>query len=136
LALVDLALAGLARIGADWPPGVGESMTAQIVFALYRPHAGKDALLRALIARHIPALRRLQLITDRPSVLARAGDGTYVEVFEWVSETASRTAHDHADIAEIWDGIEQVADFATLAGLAEAQRAFTHFEPVELSPGP
>jgi hypothetical protein len=109
-------------------------MTSQIVFALYRPRAEKDAALRRLIARHIPALRRLGLITDRPAVLARAGDGTYVEVFEWVSETAARTAHDHPDIAEIWDGMEAIADFTTLASLAEATRPFTHFEPVELSP--
>jgi hypothetical protein len=109
-------------------------MASQIVFALYRPHTEKDAALRQLIARHIPTLRRLGLITDRPSVLARASDGTYVEVFEWVSETAARTAHDHPDIAEIWDGMEVIADFTTLAGLAEAQRPFTHFEPVELSP--
>jgi hypothetical protein len=108
-------------------------MTTQIVFALYRPHAGQDASLRRLIARHIPALRRLELITDRPSVLVRAGDGTYVEVFEWVSEAAARAAHEHADIAEIWDGMELIADFATLASLAEAQRPFTHFEPVVLS---
>jgi hypothetical protein len=111
-------------------------MTAQIVFALYRPHAGQDAALRRLIARHVPALRRADLITDRQPVLVRAGDGTYVEVFEWVSETAARTAHDHPDIAEIWDSMELIADFATLASLAEAQRPFTHFEPVELSPDP
>jgi hypothetical protein len=110
-------------------------MTAQIVFALYRPHAGKDAALRGLIARHIPALRRARLVTDRPAVLARAADGTYVEVFEWVSETAAREAHGHPDIAEIWDGMEAIADFTTLAALTESQRAFTHFEPVELSPG-
>lgn len=109
-------------------------MTAEIVFALYRPHPDKDAALRRLIARHIPALRRLELITDRPAVLARADDGTYIEVFEWVSETAARSAHDHPDIAEIWDGMEAIADFTTLASLAEAQRPFTHFEPVELSP--
>ena len=108
-------------------------MTAQIVFALYRSHAGKDAALRSLIALHVPALRRRELITDRAAVLARAGDGTYVEVFEWVSESAARAAHDHPDIAETWDGMEAIADFTTLASLAEAQRAFTHFEPVELS---
>ncbi|HEX4197771.1 MAG TPA: hypothetical protein VHZ26_10040 [Caulobacteraceae bacterium] len=108
-------------------------MTAQIVFALYRPHAGQDAALRRLIARHVPALRRLGLVTARPPVLARAGDGTYVEIFEWVSETAARAAHDHAEIAEIWDAMEQIADFAALASLAEAQRPFTHFEPVALS---
>jgi hypothetical protein len=106
-------------------------MAAQIVFALYRPHPGQDAALRRLIARHVPALRRLELVTDRPTLLVRASDGTYVEVFEWVSETAARTAHDHPDIAEIWDGMELIADFATLASLAEAQKPFTHFEPVE-----
>ena len=111
-------------------------MATQIVFALYRPHPGQDAAMRRLIARHVPALRRLGLATDRPTVLVRAGDGTYVEVFEWVSETAARTAHDHPDIAEIWDSMELIADFATLASLAEAQRPFTHFEPVELSPDP
>jgi hypothetical protein len=111
-------------------------MATQIVFALYRPHPGQDAALRRLIARHVPALRRVELVTDRPTVLVRAGDGTYVEVFEWVSETAARTAHNHPDIAEIWDGMELIADFATLASLAEAQKPFTHFEPVELSPDP
>ena len=50
------------------------------------------------------------------------------------SETAARRAHDHPEIAEIWDGMEQIAHFTTLASLAEAQRAFTHFEPVALSP--
>jgi hypothetical protein len=111
-------------------------MATQIVFALYRPHPGQDAALRRLIARHVPALRRVELVTDRPTVLVRAGDGTYVEVFEWVSETAARTAHNHPDISEIWDGMELIADFATLASLAEAQKPFTHFEPVELSPDP
>jgi hypothetical protein len=111
-------------------------MAAQIVFALYRPHPGQDAALQRLIVRHVPTLRRLELVTDRPTVLVRAADGTYVEVFEWVSETAARTAHDHPDIAEIWDGMESIPDFATLASLAEAQRPFTHFEPVELSPDP
>jgi hypothetical protein len=111
-------------------------MTGQIVFALYRPHPGQDAALRRLIARHVPALRRLELVTDRPTMLVRAGDGTYVEIFEWVSETAARTAHDHPDIAEIWDGMEAVADFATLASLTEAQKPFTHFEPIELSDRP
>jgi hypothetical protein len=109
-------------------------MTSQIVFALYRPHPQKDAALTRLLARHIPALRRLELITGRPAVLARADDGTYVEVFEWVSETAARTAHDHPDIAEIWDGMEAIADFTTLASLAEAKQPFAHFEPVALSP--
>src|SRR5580700_3945839 len=103
-------------------------MTGRIVFALYRPHAGQDAAVRALIARHGPALRKLELITDRPEVLVRAGDGTYVQVFEWVSEAAARIAHEHPEVAEIWDGIGAIADYPPLASLAEAQRPFSHFE--------
>ena len=40
----------------------------------------------------------------------------------------------HAEKDAIWDGMDAIAEFTTLASLTEAQRPFTHFEPVELSP--
>jgi hypothetical protein len=40
----------------------------------------------------------------------------------------------HAEKDAIRDGMEAIAEFTTLASLTEAQRPFTHFEPVELSP--
>lgn len=110
-------------------------MNPQIVIAMYKPHSGKDAELRALIARHIPTLRRLELITDRPSVLARAHNGTYLEVFEW-REAASARAHEHPEVARIWEAMELVADFVSLSSLHEADERFPHFAPVLLDKAP
>ncbi len=107
-------------------------MSAQIVFAIYKPNAGKDAELRALIGRHVPALRKLGLITDPPAVHVRASDGSYVEIFEWVSAEASRRVHEHPEIAQIWEQMGAVGSFGKLADLPEAQREFSHFEPVAL----
>ena len=80
----------------------------------------------------MPTLKRLGLITDRPAMLMRAADGTYVEAFEWASETAARSAHDHPDIARIWDAMGQIADLTSLDSLAESHQPFSHFEPVSL----
>ncbi|HLZ85249.1 MAG TPA: hypothetical protein VKQ54_16920 [Caulobacteraceae bacterium] len=107
-------------------------MTSEVVMALYRPHEGKDSELRSLIAQHVPSLLRLELITDRPPLLLKAADGTYVEIFEWVSGAASRSAHEHPEIAHIWEAMEAVADFTNLDSLEEAQRPFAHFSPVSI----
>ena len=105
-------------------------MSAQIVFAMYRPNTGKDAELRALIARHIPALRKLGLVTTRDPTLVRAEDGSYIEIFEWISNEAARKAHEHPEIAEIWEQMGIVGSFGKLRDLPEAGREFPHFEPV------
>jgi hypothetical protein len=77
-------------------------------------------------------LRKLELITDRAPVVARAKDGSIVEVFEWVSEEAAQKAHEHPEIAAVWESMGKVGDVAALSSLAEVQRPFPHFEPVEL----
>jgi hypothetical protein len=107
-------------------------MKPEIVFALYRPHAGKDAELRRLIAQHLPVLRRLELVTDRPAILVRAKDGTYVEVFEWRSAQASKLAHEHPEVARVWEAMGAVAEFPALESLEEARERFSHFQPVAL----
>lgn len=108
------------------------STKSRIVFALYRPHAGKGAELLQAVAMHYPVLRKLELITDRAPVVARAKDGSIVEVFEWVSEEAAQKAHEHPEIAAVWESMGKVGDVAALSSLAEVQRPFPHFEPVEL----
>jgi hypothetical protein len=108
------------------------SAKSKIVFALYRPHEGKGAELLKAVAMHYPVLRKLELITDRAPVVARAKDGSIVEVFEWVSEEAARKAHEHPEIAAVWESMGKVGDVAALSSLPEAQRPFPHFEPVEL----
>jgi hypothetical protein len=102
----------------------------EIVFAAYRPHAGKDAALLRAINGHLPVLRRLGLITDRTPIVVRAKDGAIIEIFEWASEDAAHKAHQHPEVAKVWEGIGAVADIATLGSLPEAGDRFPHFEPV------
>lgn len=107
-------------------------MNPEIVFALYRPHQGKDAELRKLIAQHIPTLRRLELITERPAVLVKSKNGTYVEIFEWRSAESSKRAHEHPELAKVWEAMGEVADLPALDSLEEIKVSFPHFEPVDL----
>lgn len=104
-------------------------MKPEVVFALYRPHPGKDAELRKLIREHLPVLHRLELVTERPTLLLRAKDGTYIEVFEWRSAESARVAHEHPEVARVWEGMGQIADFLSLDALPEAKEPFCHFEP-------
>ena len=104
----------------------------QIVFALYKPHDGKDADLRRILADHVPTLRRLEMATDRPIVLVKSKNGTYVEIFEWSTPEAAGLAHHHPEVLKIWESMGKVADLAKLDSLEEISGMFPHFEPVNL----
>lgn len=103
-----------------------------IAIALYRPKAGKAKELEALVERHIPTLRQLELVTDRPSVLARSQDGTLIEIFEWRSGEAIGKAHTHPKLAQVWEAMGAIADFPSLSSLPEANGRFPNFTPVHL----
>ena len=60
----------------------------KVVIAVYRPREGMQEQLLAVVKEHLPILRGQGLVTDRPSVVMRAKDGTIVEVFEWDSMEA------------------------------------------------
>ena len=107
-------------------------MSAQIVIATYKPHNGNDEALRALIREHLPTLRKYELATDRPSMLMRAQDGTYLEIFEWAAADSADRAHEHPAIAKIWEGMGALGEMPVLSQLDEAKRTFPHFEPVDL----
>lgn len=104
----------------------------QIVFALYRPRDGKDAELQKLITAHIPTLRQLDLITDRKPMLMRSENGTYIEVFEWASPEAANLAHQHPEVAKVWENMAKVADLLPMQSLKEMGGLFPHFQPVNL----
>ncbi|MEE9392014.1 MAG: hypothetical protein V3W41_05880 [Planctomycetota bacterium] len=107
-------------------------MAASACIALYRPHEGQDESLRTLIAEHLPALRKEGLVTDRAAFLLQAKDGTYLEIFEWIDETAAQRAHESASIGRIWGAMAEVADMTTLADIEESKTRFPHFKPVDL----
>lgn len=107
-------------------------MSTQIVIAMYRPDEGKRDDMLEFVKTHVPALREYELVTDRPTILMEAEDGTLLELFEWVSPEAAGLAHEHPVIAKIWEGMGKVGSFKTLGQLPEAGQMFPHFQPVDL----
>jgi hypothetical protein len=106
--------------------------TGQVVIAMYRAKPGHDKALEAVIARHVPTLRRLGLATKRPVLLLRSlTDATYLELFEWVDEHAAGKAHGNPDVMALWDAIGKESEFVSLGQLAEAGQPFPHFRPVD-----
>ena len=98
------------------------------VIAQYRPKPGFESALLALVDRHVPRLRELELATEAPVVLLRAADGTLLEIFDWRDEAAVETAHVHPEVQSLWEEFGTLCDFTTLASLQEAGRPFPHFE--------
>ncbi len=76
------------------------------VLCTYRVREGAEADFEALLAAHVPTLRRLGLITDRPTTTAReVGDGppTYIELFEWIDDDAAARASEVPDVIAVWE---------------------------------
>ncbi|MEZ0228232.1 MAG: hypothetical protein ACAI25_06380 [Planctomycetota bacterium] len=103
-----------------------------VAFALYKPKPGKAKELEVLVAKHIPTLRELGLVTDRAPVLVRSTDGTLIEVFEWRSGEAIGRAHQHPKLAMVWEAMGAIAEFPPLSALPEANGRFPGFAPVNL----
>ena len=100
------------------------------VIACYRPKAGQEAALLDLVRGHVPALRRLGLVTDRAPYCMRAANGTLVEVFEWASAKAIEAAHDNLEVHKIWAAFGAACSYVKLSELAEAQNLFAEFGPL------
>ena len=83
-----------------------------------------------LVRNHLPPLRAERLVTDRASIVMRAGDGTVVEVFEWVSQEAIAGAHHNHAVLELWKRFEAVCTYVVPSTVSEFTQMFAHFEPV------
>lgn len=70
--------------------------------------------------------------TDRPPVLVKSENGTYIEIFEWRSPDAGYKAQQHPEVARIWEAMAKIADLPALESLAEVKETFPHFDPVKL----
>lgn len=106
-------------------------MSSQVVFAAYKPNEGKEDELKKLIQQHVPVLRDLELITDRPTLTLKAKDGTYIEVIEWIDVNAADQAHEHPRVAEIWEKMGAISQFIPMSKLPESARAFSHYEVID-----
>ena len=105
-----------------------------IVIVAYRPHPDEEAALDALVAEHVPTLRAAGLATARAPTIAKAKDGTVVEVFEWASAKAIELAHADETVRALWERFDAVCDYVPLNELPEAAGLFCELTPSELSP--
>ena len=103
-------------------------MGAMVIVA-YRPKAGFELELEALVREHVPCLRALGLVTERPAQAMRAKDGTIVEVFEW-QDGAIEAAHSSPRVVEVWERFGAACTYVPLRELAEADTLFARFEPM------
>jgi hypothetical protein len=101
-----------------------------ISVACYKPRPGCEEALLALVRNHLPPLRAQGLVTDRAPIVMRTGDGTIVEIFEWVSQEAIAGAHKNPAVLDLWKRFEAVCWYETPSNLAEFQNMFGHFEPI------
>jgi hypothetical protein len=101
-----------------------------ISVACYKPRPGREDELLELVRNHLPPLRAEGLVTDRTPIVMRAGDGTIVEVFEWVSQDAIAGAHSNPVVLALWKRFESACSYETPSNVAEFQNIFSHFEPV------
>jgi len=106
------------------------SDVALTVIACYRPHAGRESELHALVREHLPTLRAEGLVQDDAEVHLRAADGTLLEIFTWKSEEHARAAEANEAVQRLWGAMAACADFLRLNDLEEAGRPFAHFHRV------
>jgi hypothetical protein len=104
----------------------------RLVIACYRPKAGQQDVLRALVRDHVATLRSIGLVTDRTPITMEAHDGTIVEVFEWASAEAIQSAHSHPVVLRMWEEYGRVCDYLPISQLPEAAHLFPEFIPVEV----
>ena len=105
-------------------------MAGSIVVAVYRPRPGRERDLAELVRTHVPRLRAVGLATDREPIVARAADGTIVEVFEWMSEDAIARAHEHPVVQALWREFEACCWYETPSNVPELQRMFVSLTPL------
>lgn len=103
-----------------------------LVIACYRPKPGKTPDLLSCIHDHMPVLAHAGLITDRPSLVMKAKDGSIAEIFEWKSEDAVEAAHSNSEVLKLWERFSKCCEYITPADITECHQPFSPFEPVEV----
>lgn len=102
--------------------------TATLSIVAYRSKPGKEGDLDALTREHVPYLQQHGFATSRAPVIAKAADGTVVEVFEWLPGGIEK-AHQDQGIHALWARYAEACDYVPLKELHEATQMFANFTP-------
>ena len=107
---------------------MGQAETAICTFRV-KPHDLHSFL--GILSGHWTALHGLELVTATPEqrfvgVDHQGDEPVVVSIFEWVSAEAAQRAHDHPDVAEIWEAMRPLCE--PRHGLPAME--FPHFRPL------
>ena len=98
------------------------------VIVACKPKPGKEAALKELMNTHLPILKKEGLVRDKESYIMEAADGTIVEVFEWLSEEATRQAHTNPAVLKMWGEYAEICDYIPIGTLPEGVNLFSGFK--------
>ena len=110
LTLLAILLIMFALITRQHKETIMPESTPQTVIAIYRVRADKEDEFLALMRKHHPTLHRLGLVTDEQPIVYRGAEKSggapiVFEIFTWKSEQASDTAHELAEVMQIWEAM-------------------------------
>lgn len=103
-----------------------------LVIVCYRPKAGKENDWLAALKDHLPVLRARGLASEREPCVAKAKDGTYVEIFDWKSQEAIEAAHGNLEVMKLWERFGACCEYEAIGNLTESKQLFSPFERVQL----
>lgn len=96
-----------------------------IVIGAYKPHVGKVNALSVILETHIGILRAEGLATKREHILMQAKDGTFVEIFEWVSENSRELAIRNPVIVAVWSEMDKICTYIPASRVPELDNLFS-----------
>jgi hypothetical protein len=106
---------------------------AETVICLYRVKTGNERAFSRLLERHWPTLRELRLVTAKKPRHFRGAehDGAplFVEIFEWVDGAAAGQAHEHPEVAAIWEPMDALCE----ARGGKPNMEFPHVRPLDVA---
>jgi hypothetical protein len=90
------------------------SPMSEIVLCTYRVKPGCEDTLLGLFRAHDVVLRELDLITEEPAVCYRGADDQgrpfFVKTFTWRSARAVEAAHQHPEVASLWERMDPLCE--------------------------
>lgn len=105
-------------------------MSEVIVIVAYKPKKGKSKELKYLIEKHYRILKKEGLVTDRKPIIAKASDGSYIEIFGWKSSGSIANAHENKAIQRLWDEFANACEYIPISKINESENLFSEFKAV------
>lgn len=79
---------------------------------------------------HWDILNNEGLVSTRKPIIAKAKDGSIVEVFGWKSAEAIQAAHENEAVQKMWSAYAKVCKYIPVSKIEESHHMFSEFTPI------